>query len=101
MNRPKTSEGTEMNVQARRSKVAVIVLCWALINIYFYWHNVIVTTGEAGKYIDQARIFVATGHLSSPNFWLYFIPICLIAFCIKFHLSFGWMYALQLGLNLS
>ena len=84
----------------RGKPIAWIILCWLLINACFLWKNGIVTTGEAEKDIFQAQLYATTGHFESANFWLYFIPISLISLCLKFHLGFGWLLALQLFFNL-
>jgi len=81
--------------------MAGILILWFFINAFFLWKNGIVTTGEAEKYIYQAQLYVTTGHFTTPNFWLYFIPVSLISLCLKFHLGFGWFVALQLFVNLA
>jgi hypothetical protein len=81
--------------------VAGVLILWLFVNAFFLWKNGVVTTGEAEKYIYQAHLFAATGHLETANFWLYFIPISLLAVCLKLHLGFGWIVALQLFFNLS
>src|SRR5260370_8363950 len=81
--------------------VTGILILWAFINAFFLWKDGIVTTGEAEKYIYQAQFYVNTGHLSTSNFWLYFVPLSLISLFLKFHLGFGWIIALQLFLNLA
>jgi hypothetical protein len=78
---------------------AGICLIWLLINGLLLWKNGIVTTGEAEKYINEARVFLSTGGLGSSNFRFYFLPIALISLCIRLHLSFAWMVAVQLVFN--
>jgi hypothetical protein len=80
---------------------AGIVVCWLLINGFFFLKNGIVTTGEAEKYIYQAHLFVSTGHFGSPNFIFYSVIILLLSACLKFHLSFAWIVAIQGGLALA
>jgi len=72
-----------------------IVLGWLLVNGLLFVNNGIVTTGEAGKYILEARYFVDTGHIASHNFLFYSVIIVLLSACIKLHLGFGWVIALQ------
>jgi hypothetical protein len=86
--------------QLRTTPIIVIGVVWFIINAFCLWKNGIVTTGEAEKYIYQAQLYADTGHLGSPNFWLYYIPIFLLSLCLKWHLSFAWIVGLQLLLNL-
>jgi hypothetical protein len=78
-----------------------IVVCWLLVNGFFFLKNGIVTTGEAEKYIHQAHVLVETGHFESPNFIFYSVIIILLSACLKFHLGFGWIVAIQGGLSLA
>ncbi len=78
----------------------IIGLLWIFTNSFFLFKNGIVTTGEAEKYIYQAYIFAQSGHLSTPNFWLYFVQIALLAFTIKLKLSFAFVVIIQLLFNL-
>ena len=78
----------------------IIVLLWILTNSFFLYKNGIVATGEAGKYISQANLFIQTGHLSASNLWMYLTQIALLSFCIKFNLSFAVAVMLQLIFNL-
>src|ERR1700760_4787825 len=78
----------------------VLLSLWLLLNTFFLLHRGIFLEGESGKYIYQARIFLATGAPESPNYWLYTIQILLVAFCIKFHLSFYVAVFIQLLFNL-
>jgi hypothetical protein len=78
----------------------VILVGWALVNFFFLYKNGIIVTGEAGKYISQAQIFLQTGRPESANFWLYIVQISLLAFCLKFHLSFAFVFFIQLFFNL-
>jgi hypothetical protein len=78
----------------------IILAIWALVNFFFLLKNGIITTGEAGKYINQAHIFLQTGRPESANLWLYFVQISLLAFCLKFKLSFIVVFFVQLFFNL-
>jgi hypothetical protein len=73
---------------------------WLVINSLLLLRNGIVTTGEPEKYIYQAHLFIQTGHFESPNFTFYAVTILLLAACLKFHLSFALVVALQLSLSL-
>jgi hypothetical protein len=77
------------------------LLVWLSINLFILAHRGIYLNGESAKYIHQAHLFLETGRVASPNFWLYFTQIALIACCIKFHLGFYFVIALQLLLNLT
>ena len=79
----------------------IILACWAILNGWLLWHNGIVTAGESQKYIEEAHVFIRTHQLSSPNFWLYFTQIALLAFCFTFNTGFIFAVAIQFMLNLS
>ena len=80
--------------------IGALICIWALVNIIFLIKNGIVTTGEAEKYINEAHLFIQSGKLSSPNFWLYFTQIFLISICFKTGLGFGLAITVQLLFNL-
>lgn len=81
--------------------IAGIVAGWLLINGFLFYRNGIVITGEPEKYIHQAHLLIQTGHLESPNFTFYSVIVLLLSACLKFHLSFALVIALQLSLNLT
>jgi hypothetical protein len=78
-----------------------IVLGWLLVNGLLFIRYGIVTTGEAGKYILEARYLVDTGHIASHNFIFYSVIIVLLSACIKLHIGFGWVIAIQGALSLA
>jgi hypothetical protein len=78
-----------------------IIVGWLLVNGFSLLKNGIVTTGEAEKYIYQAHVLVRTGHFESPNFLFYSVIIILLSACLKFHLGFGWIVAIQTGFSLA
>ncbi|HMI63706.1 MAG TPA: hypothetical protein VK518_22475 [Puia sp.] len=78
-----------------------IVVGWLLVNGFFLLKNGIVTTGEAEKYICVAQDLVRTGHFESANFTFYSVIIILLSACLKFHLSFGWIIAIQACFSLA
>ncbi|GGB15369.1 hypothetical protein [Puia dinghuensis] len=80
---------------------AGIVIGWLLVNGLFLLKNGIVTTGEAAKYIWQAQVLTGTHHFETPNFVFYSVIILLISACLKFHLSFAWIVAIQGGFALA
>jgi hypothetical protein len=77
-----------------------LLLLWLLLNGFFILHRGIYLEGESAKYIEQARLLLATGAPETPNYWLYSVQIFLVAFCLKFHLSFYFAVAIQLLFNL-
>lgn len=79
---------------------AILLALWLLLNTFFLIHRGIYLENESAKYIYQARLFLATGAPGSNNFYLYFIQIILLAFCIKFHLGFFFAVLIQLFFNL-
>jgi len=80
--------------------IAILAL-WALVNTFLIACQGIVTTGEAAKYINNARHLLATGHLRSGQFQYYTLIIFLLAFCLKFHLGFAPAIVVQLLFNLA
>jgi hypothetical protein len=79
---------------------AILLVLWLLLNSFLLLHRGIFLHHESAKYIDQARLFLATGAPESANFWLYIVQILLIAFSIKFHLGFFFVVLVQLFFNL-
>src|SRR5579872_1043955 len=82
-----------------RKRTAAVCAIWLLVNGILLVKNGMVTSGEAEKYLHQAQVYVSTGGLETANFRFYFVPIALLAICIRFHLSFAWMIAVQLLVN--
>ena len=72
----------------------IIFLVWLIIHCLFLWKQGIVTTGESEKYIIQARLMLDAGHVSSPNYWLYFTQIFVIMIAILFKL--GWVFVISI-----
>src|SRR5882724_4669003 len=83
-----------------KALMAILAL-WSLVNIFLLFHQGIVTTGEAAKYIDTAQSFLDKGHLPSSNFWYYSITVFLLSFCLKLHLGFAPVVIIQLLCNLA
>jgi hypothetical protein len=82
------------------SPLSILGLLWLCVNGFFLLKDGIISDGESDKYITQANLFIQTGHLDSPNFWLYFTQIALLAFCLKLKIGFWLVIAVQLLLNL-
>lgn len=76
--------------------LAIILTVWSIIQGIFVFHHGIITTGEAEKYIIEAHTFLATGTVSSPNFWLYFTQTGLLAFAFKTGLGYSFVLIVQL-----
>jgi hypothetical protein len=79
----------------------IILFAWMLVNGFFLIKNGIVVTGEAGKYISEARVFIQEGRPSSSNFWFYFTEIFLLAFSFKLKLGVVFVLIIQLLFNLA
>jgi len=56
-----------------------ILCCWAVANGCYLWQTGIVLDGESEKYIYQSEQLLATGSVTTPNFWLYTTQILLIS----------------------
>lgn len=78
----------------------ILLILWLLLNTFFLLHRGIYLEQESAKYINQAHLLLSTGKPESNNFYLYFIQILLLAFCIKFHLGFISAVLIQLFFNL-
>lgn len=78
----------------------LLAIVWLIVHVIFFYKNGIVTVGESPKYIEEAGNLLRTGHLSSPNFWLYSTQILLILVALKLKLGFGFVVAVQLALSL-
>ena len=78
----------------------ILGLIWVCINVFFLWKDGIIANGESDKYITQADLLVHAGHIESPNFWLYFTQIALLAFCLKLKIGFWLAVSVQLLMNL-
>lgn len=83
-----------------RQTLAAIGILWLIVNAFFLWKNGMVTNGEAGKYISQAHLYLGTGRPETPNLWLYFLQIGLLALCIRLKLSLAFVMGIQLLFNL-
>jgi hypothetical protein len=79
-----------------RLGLAIIITVWSIIQGIFIFHNGIITTGEAEKYIREAHTFLETGTVSSLNYWLYFTQIGLLAIAFKTGLGYSFVLMVQL-----
>jgi hypothetical protein len=79
----------------------ILLLLWLSVNLCILAVRGIYLQGESAKYIHQAHILLETGGVETPNLWLYFVEIALIACCIKIHLGFYSVIILQLLVNLA
>lgn len=78
----------------------ILLSTWLIVQAILLFHNGIVTNLEATKYINEANHFIATGKMSTNNFYLYSIQILLIASVFKLNLSFIFIIIVQWILNL-
>lgn len=93
----KISPGFEKNRPSLLT--AIFVLVWLSMQVIFYLQKGIVTNLEATKYLHEATLLLQTGKYSSNNFLFYSVQILLIAFCIKFNISFSFIVILQILVN--
>lgn len=77
----------------------MLIFIWMSMQVFIYFYRGIVTDLEATKYIEQANIFLQTGFYSSKNYIFYSVQILLIAFCIKFNISFSLLIIFQMLIN--
>lgn len=76
-----------------------LLILWVTMQFFFLWKNGIVTSLEAVKYIDQAKLFLATGRYSSLNFLFYSVEILLIVLCMKLKISYLFLVIFQIIFN--
>jgi hypothetical protein len=84
--------------QAKYQKIFLLII-WVSLQCFLIWKNGIVTSLEAVKYIDQAKLFLSKGKYSSGNFLFYSVQIQLIALCMKFSISYLWLVIFQILIN--
>ncbi len=72
---------------------------WLIIQLMAFIKFGLVTSFEATKYIEQARVLLDTGTYSSANFLFYSVQILLIAFSIKLNIGFGAVVMIQMVFN--
>jgi hypothetical protein len=98
----KLSTGTNsfsLNILKQYYQRILLLVLWIIIQCFLLWQNGIVTTLEAVKYIEQAKVFLATGKYSSNNFLFYSVQILLIATCLKLKISFLFLVIVQIIFN--
>jgi len=78
----------------------VLSALWLVVHIFLLFKNGIITEGESPKYIEQAQLFLSTGHFSSGNFWLYAVQIFLLMVTIKLNLGYVFLVMVQLIFSL-
>lgn len=82
-----------------KQQIGVLVTVWILFQFFFFYHFGIVTAFESSKYINQANIFLNTGHYATGNFLFYSVEILLIAVS-KSTQTFPWLpVSIQLLVN--
>ena len=79
----------------------LIIGAWIIMQAILLWKNGIGITGEAEKYIYQARHLLANGELTSKNFYFYSVNITLIALGLKWNFGYYPIVIIQLLLNLT
>lgn len=77
----------------------LLICCWVSVQLFFLITKGIILEFEAGKYINEARLLLNEGHLSSKNLWFYSFQIFLLAAAIKTKIGFTFIYLLQLLIN--
>lgn len=77
-----------------------ILCCWAAANGCYLWQTGIVLDGESEKYIYQSQQLLATGSVTTPNFWLYATQILLISASTSMGAGYYGVIAVQLLFNL-
>lgn len=90
---------TLLKILNNNSKI-LIVLIWLFSTSLYLKLFGIVTNMEAGKYIDEAGIFINTGSFSVPRYWFYSITIFIIAIALKLKIGLTGAFLLQAILNL-
>ena len=78
----------------------IVIAIWLISTFVYLSFFGIVTTQEAGKYIEEANHFIKYGNFSAPRFWFYSITILIIAFSIKIKIGFIGAFIIQALINL-
>lgn len=78
----------------------VVIAFWLISTFVYLCFFGIVTTQEAGKYIEEANHFINYGNFSAPRFWFYSITIFILAFSIKIKIGFIGAFIIQALINL-
>lgn len=86
-------------VHSQRIQRFALAITWIVIQFFLLWKNGIVTSLEAVKYIDQAKLILSNGAYSSTNFLFYSVQILLIALCLKFKISYLFLVIFQIIFN--
>lgn len=79
-----------------KSSIFFLFIVWAIVHGIFIYTQGIISTGEAAKYISEAKTLLATGTLSVTNYWFYFTQIFLLAIAFKWGLGFTFVLIIQL-----
>jgi len=76
-----------------------LICCWALVQCALLYFNGINADGESLRFLREAENLNAGKAFSTPVYFFYLTEISLIALVQLLKLHFGWIIAVQIGLN--
>lgn len=84
----------------RQKRILITSLVWLAAVFFFLYRYGVNTSGEAEKFINDANSIISSGPLSNGVFSLFYLSYsCLLAFFIKFSVSFFVLGLLQIFLS--
>lgn len=83
----------------KNTAIITLICAWLFVQLTLLFHRGIFIELEAGKYIEQAKLFLKTGNVSAPNLWFYSTQILLLALSLKLQAGFISVYLVQLFFN--
>jgi len=93
-----SQENTGFQIHTFRN---LVIGAWIIMQAILLWKNGIGITGEAEKYIYEAKYFLTNEALTSKNFYFYSVNITLIALGLKWNFGYYPIVIIQLLLNLT
>lgn len=79
---------------------AILFIAWFATTLIYLNIYGIVTSLEAGKYIEEAERFINNGAFSTPRFWFYSITLFFMIISLKLKLGMVGAFVMQALLNL-
>jgi hypothetical protein len=83
----------------KRNEIILIII-WALVQLFLLKTNGINTNGEATRFIREAYLLRNTGHFSTPIYFMYLTEISLITLKSYLNTGYSFIVILQLIINL-
>jgi hypothetical protein len=78
----------------------LVAAAWLISTLIYLNIHGIVTTLEAGKYIEEAHRFIDNGDFSAPRYYFYCVTLFIMVFAIKIKIGMTGAFIIQAILNL-